>query len=40
MESITVDELKKKILDSINNFIVKVNEKTNGNYEKLYILGK
>ena len=33
-------EDKKKILDSINNFIVKVNEKTKSNYEKLYVLGK
>ncbi|MDK0708469.1 HDIG domain-containing protein [Clostridium perfringens] len=33
-------EDKKKILDSINDFIDKVNEETNKNYEKLYILGK
>lgn len=33
-------EDKKKILDSINNFILKVNEKTKSNYEKLYVLGK
>ncbi|WP_300257815.1 HDIG domain-containing metalloprotein [Clostridium sp.] len=33
-------EDKKKILDSINDFIVKVNEKTNENYDKLYVLEK
>ena len=33
-------EDKSKILDSINDFIVKINEKTNKNYEKLYVLGK
>ena len=33
-------EDKRKILDSINDFIVKINEKTNKNYEKLYVLGK
>lgn len=33
-------EDKKKILDSINDFILKVNEKTKSNYEKLYVLGK
>ena len=33
-------EDKKKILDSINDFILKVNEKTKSNYEKLYVLEK